>query len=179
MAASIWRSGSTHCARYCGPAQKVCVPTSGPIGTAQVHAARDARPLARRTIQPRRRVSDRSRALPQRAVWRRSLYLVFEPPDTKWQPLYGGAGVRIALGIADPHRKYAFQLAVRSEPRKYTPHVTLARLRAAPYSRVGEYLTDHALYRSAPFGVDHFILFSSRLTPNGSLYMAEREYALR
>jgi 2'-5' RNA ligase len=41
-----------------------------------------------------------------------------------------------------------------------------------------DYLSDHALYASGPFEVREFALFSSRLTPNGSIYVAEREYAL-
>ncbi len=42
-----------------------------------------------------------------------------------------------------------------------------------------DYLVDHALYASAPFEVGGFILYSSHLTPDGSLYRAERGYALK
>jgi len=65
------------------------------------------------------------------------------------------------------------------EQRKYQPHVTLARLKGTPKGRVMDYLTDHALYASAPFDVEGFILYSSVLTPNGSLYRAERAYRLK
>ena len=70
------------------------------------------------------------------------------------------------------------RLGFPAEERKYTPHVTLARLRAAPAGRVMDYLTDHALYASNVFEVQQFALFSSRLTANGSIYVAEREYPL-
>lgn len=70
------------------------------------------------------------------------------------------------------------RLGFPAEERKYTPHVTLARLRATPPQRVMDYLSDHGLYTSPPFEVSEFTLFSSRLTPNGSIYVAEREYAL-
>jgi 2'-5' RNA ligase len=70
------------------------------------------------------------------------------------------------------------RLGFPAEERKYTPHVTLARLRATPAGRVMDYLSDHALYVSGPFQVQEFALFSSRLTPHGSIYVAEREYAL-
>jgi RNA 2',3'-cyclic 3'-phosphodiesterase len=70
------------------------------------------------------------------------------------------------------------RLGFPAEERKYTPHVTLARLRATPASRVMDYLADHALYVSGPLEVREFVLFSSRLTPNGSVYTAEREYPL-
>lgn len=65
------------------------------------------------------------------------------------------------------------------EPRKFTPHVTLARLKASPRGRVMDFLHDHALYASAPFRVEKFLLYSSTLTPNGSIYKPEREYELR
>jgi 2'-5' RNA ligase len=70
------------------------------------------------------------------------------------------------------------RLGFPAEERKYTPHVTLARLRATPAGRVMDYLSDHGLYASPSFEVNEFVLFSSRLTPNGSIYVAEREYAL-
>ena len=70
------------------------------------------------------------------------------------------------------------RLGLPAEERKYTPHVTLARLRATPAGRVMDFLADHSLYASGPFEVNEFTLFSSRLTPNGSIYVTEREYPL-
>jgi 2'-5' RNA ligase len=70
------------------------------------------------------------------------------------------------------------RLGFHAEERKYTPHVTLARLRATPASRVMDYLADHNLYASGAFDVREFALFSSRLTSNGSIYVVEREYML-
>jgi 2'-5' RNA ligase len=70
------------------------------------------------------------------------------------------------------------RIGLPAEERKYTPHVTLARLRATPPGRVMDFLADHALYASGPFDVAEFILYSSQPTPNGSLYVAERNYPL-
>jgi 2'-5' RNA ligase len=67
---------------------------------------------------------------------------------------------------------------IAPDGRKFTPHVTLARLKATPRGRVLDYLTDHALYVSAAFDVRAFILYSSHLTPNGSIYRAEKAYKL-
>jgi len=64
------------------------------------------------------------------------------------------------------------------EERKFSPHVTLARLKGSPRDRVITFLSSHALYASAPFEVVSFVLYSSTLRPNGSLYRPEREYAL-
>ena len=92
------------------------------------------------------------------------------------------AGAR--AGDALPHLQRKIESALQRiglEPdgRKFTPHVTLARLKGTPNGHVVDFLTDHALYASAPFPVDTFILYSSRLTPHGSLYRAEKAYALK
>lgn len=71
------------------------------------------------------------------------------------------------------------RLGFPAEERKYTPHVTLARLRAAPAGRVMDYLADHSLYASGRFPADRFILYSSQTTPSGNIYVAEREYPLK
>jgi 2'-5' RNA ligase len=65
------------------------------------------------------------------------------------------------------------------DPRKYAPHVTLARIRG-PLSpaRVGTYLMRHSLYSSAPFAVSSFHLFSSWLRPEGAEYQIEASYDL-
>jgi 2'-5' RNA ligase len=66
-----------------------------------------------------------------------------------------------------------------AEQRKFQPHVTLARLKGAPKGRVMDFLTDHALYASEAFKVDGFILYSSLLTTDGSIYRAEKAYRLK
>ena len=65
------------------------------------------------------------------------------------------------------------------DPRKYAPHVTLARIRG-PLSPVGvgTYLMRHSLYRSAPFAVSSFHLYSSWLRPEGAEYQIEASYEL-
>jgi RNA 2',3'-cyclic 3'-phosphodiesterase len=73
----------------------------------------------------------------------------------------------------------AQRIGLEAETRKFTPHVTLARLRGSPPGRVLDFLTDHALYRSFPFEVDAFTLFSSVLTSDGSHYTPERVYPLQ
>ncbi len=66
-----------------------------------------------------------------------------------------------------------------ADRRKFTPHITLARLRGSPAGRVMDWLADHALFVSIPFAVHAFILYSSMLTSDGSVYRAEKAYRLR
>ncbi|HEY4113168.1 MAG TPA: RNA 2',3'-cyclic phosphodiesterase [Rhizomicrobium sp.] len=101
---------------------------------------------------------------------------------------FGGKHPRaLRVGVAPNETLMRLQRKIESalqriglppEERKYTPHVTLARLRGTPPGRVMDFLADHALYASGPFDVAEFILYSSQTTPNGSLYVAERNYPL-
>jgi 2'-5' RNA ligase len=62
--------------------------------------------------------------------------------------------------------------------QKFTPHVTLARLKNSRLPKLPEFLAHHNLFRSEPFDVTHFTLFSSFLSHNGPIYQAERSYPL-
>lgn len=61
------------------------------------------------------------------------------------------------------------------EERRYTPHITLARLSGAPPARVARFLTDHALLRIGPIAVDRFALMQSQ---GGPPYRTLADYAL-
>jgi 2'-5' RNA ligase len=92
------------------------------------------------------------------------------------------AGVAASDALVHLQRKIESALqriGLEADGRKYTPHVSLARLKGTPNGHVVDFLTDHALYASQPFAVNGFILYSSLLTPNGSIYRAEKAYRLK
>jgi 2'-5' RNA ligase len=64
------------------------------------------------------------------------------------------------------------------ERRRFTPHVTLARLDNAVPTKLAVFVQANNLFRSEPMPVEHFTLFSSRLGKEASVYTAEVEYAL-
>jgi 2'-5' RNA ligase len=64
------------------------------------------------------------------------------------------------------------------ESRKFHPHVTLARLRGTRPDWVGAYVAGHSLFTVPEIPVQSVSLFSSRLTPDGSVYTLEGEYRL-
>ena len=68
------------------------------------------------------------------------------------------------------------RIGLEPEGRKYTPHVTLARLRDASSRDVAEYLAAHGLFRAPPFRVSGFALFSSRASVGGGPYVVEASY---
>ena len=70
------------------------------------------------------------------------------------------------------------RIGLEPEPRKYLPHVTLARLRTASSLDVADYLSARGYFRTAPFRVSQFVLFSSRASTGGGPYVVEASYPL-
>jgi RNA 2',3'-cyclic 3'-phosphodiesterase len=76
------------------------------------------------------------------------------------------------------HERLMQRIGLDPEGRKYTPHVTLARLRDASSRQVAEYLSTRVLVRPLPFTVSRFVLFSSRASVGGGPYIVEAAYPL-
>ena len=101
---------------------------------------------------------------------------------------FGGRKPRALVAAATPiaplmemqaeHERILQRLGLEPEGRKYTPHVTLARLRDSSSRQVADYLSARAHYRSASFQVSRFVLFSSRASVGGGPYVVEAEYPL-
>lgn len=70
------------------------------------------------------------------------------------------------------------RIGLEPEGRKYTPHVTLARLRDASSRDVANYLSARGLFRTPAFRVSRFVLFSSRASMGGGPYVVEESYPL-
>ncbi|MEM8794862.1 MAG: RNA 2',3'-cyclic phosphodiesterase [Pseudomonadota bacterium] len=64
------------------------------------------------------------------------------------------------------------------DSRKFTPHVTLARLKGPTHEDVARYLTERGEFQSLPFKVDEFVLLSSRKGTGGGPYIVEERFAL-
>ena len=76
------------------------------------------------------------------------------------------------------HERLARQVGCAPEPRKFTPHVTLARLRAASAPSVAGWLGARGLIRKITFRAKRFVLFSSRDSVGGGPYLIEADYPL-
>ena len=64
------------------------------------------------------------------------------------------------------------------ERRRFTPHVTLARLDNAAETKLVHFVQAHNLFRTEPIPVEHFTLFSSLLNKDHAVYTPEVEYEL-
>jgi RNA 2',3'-cyclic 3'-phosphodiesterase len=71
-------------------------------------------------------------------------------------------------------------MAVGLEPerRAYHPHITLARWKGRRTREIAGFLDARRALASEPFGVDHFILFESRLSRHGAQYDEVIRYPL-
>ena len=92
------------------------------------------------------------------------------------------AGVEHNPALDHLHDKVKTALLRRHIPienRKFTPHVTLARIgHGARPDRVFRYLADHGLFSAAPFEVHKFCLFESLRSREGPIYRAVQDYSL-
>ncbi|QGM45388.1 RNA 2',3'-cyclic phosphodiesterase [Methylocystis heyeri] len=70
------------------------------------------------------------------------------------------------------------RLGAPPEPRKYIPHVTLARLRGAAPGAVAAYLGARGYFPPLKFEAPRFVLYSSRDSVGGGPYIVEAEYPL-
>jgi 2'-5' RNA ligase len=88
------------------------------------------------------------------------------------------APVAPLMELQAEHERLLQRLGLEPEGRKYTPHVSLARLRDSSSREVAEYLAARGHYRSASFAVSRFVLFSSRASTGGGPYIVEEAYPL-
>jgi 2'-5' RNA ligase len=71
------------------------------------------------------------------------------------------------------------RIGLPPDPRKFTPHVTLARLRSLRVDDVVHYLSGRGDFHTVPFVVPRFVLLSSRDSVGGGPYLTEEVFALR
>lgn len=95
-------------------------------------------------------------------------------PQTLW------VGVEEDGGLSQLRRRVdraCEEAGVPSERRKFQPHVTLGRFREPPpQPRLASFIAGRALFRSEPFMVSGFSLYSSLLRPEGALHVCEAAY---
>ncbi|MDC7784057.1 RNA 2',3'-cyclic phosphodiesterase [Rhodoplanes sp. TEM] len=114
-------------------------------------------------------------------VWRAAFDLALDGLDA-----FGGRKPRAVFAAAQAipalvelqaeHERLLQRIGLPAEGRKFSPHVTLARLRDTSSRQVADYLATRAGFRSAPFRVERFVLMSSRASTGGGPYVVEAAY---
>ena len=98
-----------------------------------------------------------------------------EPSSYSWDQLVSEGrtnwdGVRNAQAL--------MRVGLTPEPRKFSPHVTLARLHKPALDKLSGFLAAHAQFRAAPYPVEGFSLIASFQTKAGSIYEDQADYPL-
>jgi 2'-5' RNA ligase len=70
------------------------------------------------------------------------------------------------------------RVGLQPEPRKYTPHITLARLRDTSPFELANFLSGIGHIPSMRFSIEAFNVFSSRASTGGGPYVVEASYPL-
>jgi len=76
------------------------------------------------------------------------------------------------------HERLMRRIGFPPETRKFTPHVTLARLRNISPFQLASYLGSLGHFPPLRFGVQDFVMFSSRASTGGGPYLIEAIYPL-
>lgn len=82
------------------------------------------------------------------------------------------------LDLQAAHERAARRAGLAPETRRFTPHVTLARLRGVSSVDVGAYIAAHGRFSPLAFTATRFVVFSSRASVGGGPYVVEAAYPL-
>jgi RNA 2',3'-cyclic 3'-phosphodiesterase len=82
------------------------------------------------------------------------------------------------MDLQAEHERLMRRVGLDAEGRKFTPHVTLARLRESSSRQVANYLSARTVLGMMSFKVSRFVLFSSRASVGGGPYIVEAAYPL-
>jgi 2'-5' RNA ligase len=80
--------------------------------------------------------------------------------------------------LQSEHERLVRRVGLPPERRKFTPHVTLARLRDASSIDVAGYFGTRGRFPKLSFTARRFVLFSSRASVGGGPYVVEAAYPL-
>ncbi|AJD43150.1 RNA 2',3'-cyclic phosphodiesterase [Rhizobium sp. SEMIA 4085] len=90
-------------------------------------------------------------------------------------------------GVSPSPEMYALQaelericqrIGLPPDPRKFTPHVTLARMKSSRVDDVVHYLSSRGNFQTSSFTVPRFVLLSSRESVGGGPYLTEEVFPL-
>ena len=103
----------------------------------------------------------------------------FFPPRGKPRIIWVGLRKNEALlQLRNRVESHLVALGLAAENRKFSPHITLARLKNTPPVKVGRFLENHSLFLSESFSVESFHLYSSLLGRKGAIHRKEATYLI-
>ncbi|MFW2368294.1 MAG: RNA 2',3'-cyclic phosphodiesterase [Desulforhopalus sp.] len=101
------------------------------------------------------------------------------PPRATPRVLWAGVDPpKSTIKLRNSIEKTLADIGIPRGKKKYTPHVTLARLRNSPIRQLQQFLAGNAFLQTADFPVKTFTLYSSKLTTKGAIHTVEDIYPL-
>ncbi len=97
-------------------------------------------------------------------------------PRSIWAGVEAGPELE---ALARANERAARSAGLAPEPRTFRPHVTIARLKYANAATIARFLERIGAFRSQPFLVGRFVLFSARPKVGGGPYVVEEAFPLR
>lgn len=103
------------------------------------------------------------------------------PPKGAARVLWVGLDAPPALNALQRKIELALTgLGLAPEDRPFSPHITLARMKAPPLPEaMRQFMSKNATFETHPVPVSEFVLYSSFLRPEGPFYRHEGVYPLR
>jgi len=93
------------------------------------------------------------------------------PPRGNPRVLWTGIEpVTEVIALRNKVEKALAQIGIERDHRKFSAHVTLARLKGSPLKRVTQFLAGNSLFETPPFTVREFHLYSSSLSARGAAH---------
>ena len=80
--------------------------------------------------------------------------------------------------LQSEHERICQRLGLPAEPRRFTPHVTIARCKGVAHEAVAEWLALRGGFSGGAFEVERFVLYSSKASRGGGPYVIEGEWGL-
>lgn len=97
----------------------------------------------------------------------------------KPRSLYAGVEINDQLTRLQAAQDRAFQqIGLEPEGRKFTPHITLARLRGASAGNMARFMAEAAWFTPLMFKATRFVLYSAKDSVGGGPYIVEEAYDL-
>lgn len=71
------------------------------------------------------------------------------------------------------------EMGFEAEDRPFVPHITLARIKGTPRRDVISFINQHKKVRISRVPVNKFVLYESKLHPDGAIHKKVKEFPLR
>jgi 2'-5' RNA ligase len=100
-------------------------------------------------------------------------------PRVIWAGVKGRESENGLIPLRNSIEKALLIAGIPRQKKKFSPHITLARLHNSPIMAVQNFLAGNSFFESPWFEVNSFTLFSSQLTTKGAIHRVENRYQLR